>query len=170
MNGEGKIVEFRLRNKRFEPPLPLSEFHTQVQHYLFAITELQDELRSACRLFRDETDIWPDQCERTIDSVRTIGEPLGAFYLLLLNTARLPEDIIPFRYPLVILLHRMNEQVRNLIRHLTEFRAICRKASKQRAKQRQIIEQFLTELTQSCDEVQQRSHVLLEHERTLVKV
>lgn len=162
MKGEAKIVEFRLRNKRFDSPLPISDFYYQVQHYLFTIMDVQEALRIACRLFGSSSDIWQDQCERTIDSVQTIGEPIGQFYQLLLNTTQLPEDIIPFRYPLVISLHCMNEQVQNLIRLLTEFRAICRKASKQRSKQRQIIDGLLAEITQGCDEVQQKTYVLFD--------
>lgn len=164
MNGEGKIVEFRLRNKRFEAPLSLKDFHTQVQRYLVTIMELQEALRSAYKLFENEPNIWQDQCECTIDNVQTFGEPIGQFYQLLLDTIRLPDDVTPFRYPLVISLHRMNGQVQNLIRLLTEFRTICRKISKQRSKLRQIINDLLTELIQSCDEVQQKSYILFELE------
>ena len=177
MNGEGKIVEFRSRNKRFEPPLPLSDFYTQIQHYLFAIIEVQEVLEKAYGLFVGGTDIWQDQCERIIDGVQIVIEPRDKFYHLLLNTNPLPADVSPFRYPLLIPLHRINEQMRHLIPLLIDFCAICRKASKQRTNHRQAIEELLAELTQSCDEVQQRTYVLFDHinqvhsrKRNLVKV
>jgi hypothetical protein len=158
MNRESNIIQFKPKTKRIELYLPSSNFHIRVQSLLFAIIEAQDELSYAYILFGKGGDIWKDQCERAIDGIQLISQPIQEFYQLVLNTAQLPADVVPFRYPLVIILHRMDEQVHKLSQFLTEFHSICRKPSRQRTRLRQSIEKTLNELMQNCYEVQLRTN------------
>ena len=96
--------------------------------------------------------IWPDQCERVINSLNIMGEPVQKLYRLLDMPAHLPMAIGPLRYPLVRVLHQVDNLVNELTILITEFGPLSRSSSRQAVTNRQDIERKLEQLVQSLDE------------------
>lgn len=59
--------------------LPLNDFIMQVQKYGAQLTSIHLAVASAQKLFSEGGDIWPDQCNRIIDSIQTMDEPVQEF-------------------------------------------------------------------------------------------
>ncbi len=162
MTETNNIVEFRSSRRRIEMPLPLYTFRKQIQQYLHTITEVKEALQDICDLFRQSDNIWPDQCEYAIDLMQTINDPIRDFCQLLNNPARLPGDVVPLRYPLLITSHNMSELVDSLIHHITQFCVVCQTPSKRTTVEKQMIESNLEELIQRSEDAQDRAQALFD--------
>jgi hypothetical protein len=71
--------------------------------------------------------------------MRRLAEPVQEFCQLLESPTRLPEAVVPLRYPLASALHSMDEQIRELISLLTRMHATRRISIAQRSRLQQEI-------------------------------
>jgi hypothetical protein len=162
MTEPSNIVEFRSSRKHIEMPLSLGAFHKKVQSYLDAIIEAREPLQDIYDLFRKADNIWPDQCEYAIDLMQIISESVQKFCQLLNTSTRIPDVVVPLRYPLLITLHNMSELVISLIRHVSQFRTVSQTSSKRITMQRQAIESSLEELIQRSEDAKHKAEALFD--------
>lgn len=142
--------------------LPLNDFIMQVQKYGTQLTSTHVAVVSAQKLFSEGGDIWPDQCDRIIDSMHTMDEPVQKFSELLNSFVHLPIAVGSLRYPLIRTLYRIDELINGLTLLITLFRSTCRKPSKQAVIQRQEIQRKLELLVQSIEEIKNNINTLPE--------
>ncbi len=107
-----------------------------------------------CQLFERDA-IQPDQCDRVRTSVYALSSPVQEFSTLLGSISALPLSVIPFRYDLLMALHRIDYIVDELSILLISFRRICRSSSRDVMLQRQEIKRKLVELEYSTEDIQQ---------------
>jgi hypothetical protein len=119
--------------------ISLDAFYLQAKHYLRILEEEQEALLYSCKVVERGKDIWPDQCEHIIILMRRLAEPVQEFCQLLESPTRLPEAVVPLRYPLASALHSMDEQIRELISLLTRMHATRRISIAQRSRLQQEI-------------------------------
>jgi hypothetical protein len=160
MTKTSNIVEFRTTRGRIETPLSISDFRKQVQYFLSAILEAQGSLQEICSLFKQDENIWPDQREYAIDLLQSMKEPIQEFCYLLNSSTRLPDGVVPLRYPLVITMHSMHELVNSLIHNITQIRSVSHTSSKRTVTQRRTIGECLEELISKTNEAKHRARVL----------
>jgi hypothetical protein len=160
MTPKTNIIELRPKKNQVDSPMLLDLFLTRVQHYLINILEVQYSLGEVYLLFDGERDIWEDQCADIIMLIKQASHFVHDFCQLVDINTRPPKAVVPLRYPLVVTLHHMSKQLSDLMQLTIQFRGICRASTTQTAKQRQVIEDKLRELIQSCDDLNQRVHTL----------
>ena len=151
------------------PLILLEDFRNQVQQHLNDLNIARNSLSYVSKLFKGGREIWPDQCERALDLMRTVNEPVGNTCQLLDSPSQLPEAIIPFRYPLAVALCHLDERIDNLMQLIALFRATCRQPSVEVVNQREEIHHQFEPLMQSYDDAVHELDALLDrvyfHER-----
>ena len=73
-------------------------------------------------VFEKEIYVWPDQFKKFSTLLQQIKEPIQELCRLLENTTKLPTAVIPHRYPLLMAVQNVEEQV--LERNLTCYKYI----------------------------------------------
>ncbi len=157
----GKIL-YGPWTKQIDPPILLEDFRDLAQRYLNDLTIARDSLSYVSKLFRGGRDIWPDQCERALALLRRVSKPVQKVCQLLDTTSRLPEAVIPLRYPLAIALGNVDDQMSELMQLMILFRTTCQPPSVQAVNQREEIYRQLELLMQSYDEALQKLYSLLD--------
>jgi len=127
------------------------DFIAQSRTHLTDIISNQLEIRDLAILFDEEQGIWPDQCEYGVTVLARAQEPIKAFCALLDTSAFLPVSVTPLRYPLLVALHHLDEQIDATSALICEFCSICRTPSKRLARKHFEIRRNLTSLL-SCSE------------------
>lgn len=148
--------------KEIGAPMLLEDFRDQVQQRLNDLSVARDSLSYVSKLFRGGRDIWPDQCERALALINKVSKPIQKAYVLLDTTSRLPEAVIPLRYPLAVALCHLDDQISELMQLITLFSAACQPPSEQSMKQREEIYCQFEPLMQSYDEALQKLYSLLD--------
>lgn len=114
--------------------ISLNVFYVKARQYLKTLEAEEEALLYSHKVLRRGTDIWPDQCELIITLIRRLSEPVQEFCQLLESSSRLPEAVVPLRYPLLSVLHSMDEQVIVLSSLLNRIRTNKRLSIKQRSR------------------------------------
>ena len=152
-----------------DPPILLEDFRNQAQQLLNDLNIARNSLTYVSKLFRGGRDIWPDQCERSLALIRSVNEPVQNTCQLLDSPSRLPEAIIPLRYPLAVALCHLDDRIDNLMQLITLFRITCRQPSVEVINQREGIHHQFEPLMQSYDDAVHEFDALLDriyfHER-----
>ena len=146
--------------------MSLGTFFEQAQRYFNKIVEVQDSLSYAYKLFgRRDRNIWPDQCERAAAIIESLSEPTQDLCQLLEKTAELPVAVVPFRDPLTVEIHHINEQISELMPRITEFGIICGTPSALRVKEQRDIQVKIESIVNGCSVILQKIYALLDQSR-----
>ena len=137
----------------FEETLSLATFHSETRRYRRAINLARNSVSRVRNLFSQEEEIWPDQCDYARASIDTLLEPIQKFSELLDNASYLPAGAIPFRYSLVVSLHKVEGLLDELSILIIRFRTLCRTSTSEAIKQRRAIARKLDELEQECKDL-----------------
>lgn len=137
----------------FEEAFSLSAFHSETRRHRRDIDTAWDSVSSVGSLFCQEEDIWPDQCDYVKNSISALGKPVQRFSELLDNASYLPAAAIPFRYSLIMTLHKVEDLIDELIMLITRFRFLCQTPTSDMIKRRREIKHKLDELEQGCGEI-----------------
>jgi len=92
----------------------VDEVRTFTLDHWSEMTQMRKFLVSIRRLFMKSETIWPDQSESIIDLLKKIRQRILAFSEFLEASERLPYVVCPLRYPLVMGLHQIDEQLKEL--------------------------------------------------------
>jgi hypothetical protein len=164
----GKIL-YGPWTKQIDSPILLEDFRNQAQQHLKNLHMARNSLSYVSKMFKGGREIWPDQCERALALIRTVNEPVQNTCQLLDSPARLPEAIIPLRYPLAVALCHLDDRIDNLMELITLFGATCRQLSVEVINQREEIHHQFEPLMQSYDDAVHEFDALLDrvyfHER-----
>lgn len=145
-----------------DPPILLEDFLKQAQQHLKDLSVARDSLSYVSKLFRGGRDIWPDQCERALALINIVSKSIQKAYALLDTPSRLPEAVIPLRYPLAVALGHLDDQIGELMHHITLFSAACQPPSEQAMNQREEIYRQFEPLMQNYDEALQKLYSLFD--------
>lgn len=137
----------------FEEAISLAAFHSETRRHRRDIDRAWDSVSSVRSLFSQEEDIWPDQCDYLRDSISTLSEPIKKFSELLDNASYLPAAAVPFRYSLIMTLHKVEDLIDELMMLITRFRTLCQTPTSEAIKRRREIERKLDELEQNCEDI-----------------
>lgn len=144
------------------PRLLPDEFLEQLRENLEMITPIPQEIRTMSAIFGIGQKPVPGRYEAVTIMLYGIDEPIQAFCALLgATTTNLPVSIITLRYPLIVTLHNIRDQVSTLLQLISSFDIACQLSSRH-VRQYQLLRQKLTSLAESCDEVIHLSHHLLD--------
>lgn len=145
-----------------DPPMMFEDFRIMAQQHLNDFHIARNSLSYVSKLFRGGREIWPDQCERALALIRSMNEPVQNTCQLLDSPSRLPEAVIPYRYPLAVILCHLDDRLDNLIQLITLFRAICRQSTVEVIRQREEIHRQFEPLMESYDDAVHELDALLD--------
>ena len=137
----------------FDAAISLAAFHSETRRHRRDIDCAWDSVSSAHSLFSQEEDIWPDQCDCVRNSIRELSKPIQKFSELLDNASYLPAAAVPFRYSLIMTLHKVEGLLDELMMLISRFRNLCQTPTSDVIKRRREIEHKLDELEQECEEI-----------------
>lgn len=153
--------------------ISLPDFVAQSRKYLTAITSNQQAIRDLVILFGDGQEIWPDQCEYGVSTLVRAQVPIKAFCALLDTSAFLPVSVVPLRYPLLVTLHHLDEQINATLTLISEFCSIRNTPSKRLARKHFEVRGNLTSLLNSSEDLLRLTQDLIDQtqfeERRLVQ-
>ena len=114
----------------------------------------QGQLIRITRLFGSD-DIWPDECERAIRSMRNLSKPAQKLCTLLdeLEPSQLTETIIKLRYALMTGLNNSGRLLAELISDITAFSEVCQASTRDALLRKERIQEKLAALNNQIDEV-----------------
>ncbi len=129
------------------------EFRLQAKERRIKFKQAWVIVSKDCQVFEKDT-LQPDQCDHVRASIQKLSDPVQEFNVLLDSVSRLPLSAIPFRYDLLMALHRIDYVINELSVLLISFRRICRSPSRDALLQRQEIQRKLAELERSNQDIQ----------------
>jgi hypothetical protein len=109
-----------------------------VKYYIERMTKTEIQLTTAYKLFLGDEQIWPDECDHTLKTLRQLDDPLQEFYNLLVIVECLPISIIPLRYSLIGVMCDLKEHLDKSLDLVQKFRIICRCSSSGRILKQQL--------------------------------
>jgi hypothetical protein len=127
-------------------------FRVQAKRYRRHLQDSWDEVSNACQLFRQEQDIWPAQCNRVSSSVLQLSDPLRNL-IELMDTDRLPDEVLLFRSSIIVPLHYVDSLMNELLLLISAFRAVCRASSRDTMRRHWEIWRKCNQLAQGIDEI-----------------
>ncbi len=92
----------------------IDEVRNFTQDHWSEIAQMRKFLVYIRRLFMKSETIWSDQSESIIELLKKIRQRIQAFSEFLEASERLPYVVCPLRYPLVMGLHQIDEQLKEL--------------------------------------------------------
>jgi len=140
----------------------VDEVHNLTQEYWSANAKMRKYITHVRRFFMKEKTIWPDQCEHIIEMLRTLSGSVLEFGEFLDKSEKLPSAICSIRYPLLMVLHRIDAQTRELGLLLASFSSNSWIPSQQSLLQLEEIRQSLESLSQSWKEAQRDVKLFLD--------
>ncbi len=153
----------------FEEAISLAAFHSETHRHRKDIDSVWDSVSSARSLFSQEEDIWPDQCDYVKNSISALGKRVQKFSQLLDSAPYLPAAAVPFRYSLIMTLHKVEDLIDDLMMLITRFRTLCQTPTSETIKRRREIEHKLEELEQGRAEILPNADGLLLQVRSAKK-
>jgi hypothetical protein len=145
--------------KRADVSLP--QFRQQAQSCEKDIKIAWDATSGVREFFQKEEEISADQCDLLRESILTVRTPVQDFCRLLDSPSELPLAVVPFRYSLIMALHRVDYLANDLMILTTRFREVCNTLSKDTLKRRQEISQKLDELANIIENIPKIISILL---------
>ena len=133
--------------------MSLNSFKFEARKFLNLLEEDQGKLLDICRVFTEGKIVWPDQCGYAVAFLHRIDELVQAFCTLLEDPERIPEDAIRDRYPLLMALQNISEEIKELVLLINRFRNTRETSTKQMIKQRQDIQNGFRSLLRCYKEV-----------------
>ena len=140
-----------LTKKRGTSPQRLSmrQFVGLVRKYQLEFEAIRDSILDAQGFVSAESELWPDQCDSIIVSIKSTKSIIKNFIRMLDDMELLPLAINPIRYPLVVRLHHLDELTSEMMIDTIELREICqpptREASTLQLEILQILEDWVQE-------------------------
>lgn len=145
----------------------IDEVRSITQRHWSEIAEMRKSIIHARRLFISGETIWPDQCDAVIEQLQTLSKPIQDFYEFLDRSAQLPPVACPLRYPLVMILHRIDAQLSELRLLITTFRSSSWIPSHQTFTLLEEIRKNLEMLFQSWKEAQRNVKLFLDQTESI---
>ena len=137
-------------DKEDEILLTPEQFKESQQQLLEPIIEAQHSLLLAARPFVNAGNVRPVHCRKALNALEDISANVSVFCRLLSETDSLPIFISSFRYPLLINLHRLREQITHATVLIdacrTSYTAIASRASQKQHDIYAAIEYILSDL------------------------
>ncbi len=140
--------------------LSLDQFSTLTQDHLTELTRAQQSLQRVSTPFKEKGDIRPVHCRIALESLGEISEYIQEMCGLLRSTASLPIVISALRYQLLLILHRIEEQIDNLVDLLNSYRLICIAPSSQAFQKRKEIYGSFERLSKHLSDISQEAKLL----------
>lgn len=147
--------------KRADVSLP--QFRLQAQSCEKDIKIAWDATSGVREIFQKEEEISTDQCDLLRESILTVRIPVQDFCRLLDSPSELPLAVVPFRYSLIMALHRIDFLANDLLILTTRFREVCHtlSTSKDTLKRRQEINGKLDEIANIIEKIPRMISILL---------
>lgn len=133
--------------------MSLNSFKFEARKFLNLLEEDQRKLLGICRVFTEGKPVWPEQCKRAVGFLHKVEELIQEFCILLEDPERIPEDVLPDRYPLLMALQNTSEEIKELVPLINSFRTTGGTSSKRMIKLRQDIQNRFRSLLQYYKEV-----------------
>jgi hypothetical protein len=141
--------------------IPLAKFRLQAYDYGNEIKIAWDVTSIVRELFKNEEEIGLDQCDLLKTSIINLRKPVEDFCRLLDPHSDLPMEVVPFRYSLIMALHRIDYLANDLVIIITLYRKVCHTTSRSMLLRRQEINRKLDELTKTIEDIPHIIDVLL---------
>ena len=141
--------------------VPLAQFRMQAHDYGNEIKIAWDATSLVRELFKNEEEIGLDHCDLLKTSIINLRKPVEDFCRLLDPHSNLPMEVVPFRYSLIMALHRIDYLANDLLILITLYRKICHTTTRSMLVRHQQINRKLDELTQTIEDIPQLIDVLL---------
>ena len=141
--------------------ISLADFRLQTHNYGNEIKIIWDATSHIRELFKSEEVIGLDQCDLLKASILALRKPVQDFCGLVEPHSDLPMAVVPFRYSLIMALHRIDYLVNNLVILITLYREVCQTTSRSMLLRRQEINSKLDELTKTIEDIPQSIDVLV---------
>jgi hypothetical protein len=139
----------------------VGNFFIQARKHLAEIMDARESLLNTY-MMSQEDDTQPDSYDCIITAISTMSEPVRAFCKLIDSSTYLPLPIAKLCYQLVVDIHDLDEEQRELISLMIAFRPLSKSSSKQAVKQRQEILLSLEQFIDSSEDILKRVRVLLD--------
>jgi hypothetical protein len=134
-------------------PMSLNTFRFEAKRFLNLLEEEQRRLIGTYKVFTEGKAIWPDQCRRAIAFLHKIEVLIEEFCILLEDPEQLPEAVISDRYPLLMTLQNITEEIKELIPLINRFDSTNEFSAKQTVKHQQTIQNKFRLLLKWFEEV-----------------
>jgi hypothetical protein len=143
--------------------ISLAQFRQQAQSCAKDIKIAWDATSGVREFFQKEEDICADQCDLLRESTLSVRIPVQDFCRLLDSPSELPLAVVPFRYSLIMALHRVDFLANDLLILTTRFREVCHtlSTSKDTLKRREEISRKLDEIANIIEKIPKMISVLL---------
>ena len=139
----------------------LADFRMQAHNYGNEIKIVWDATSHIREPFKNEEVIGLDQCDLLKASIQALRKPVQDFCTLVEPHSDLPMAVVPFRYSLIMGLHRIDYLANDLVILVTLYREVCQTTSRSILLRRQEINSKLDELTKTIEDIPQSIDVLL---------
>jgi len=146
-------------SKRAE--ISLANFRLQAHNYGSEIKIVWDVTSNVRELFKQEEEIGLDQSDQLRTSILALRNTVQGFCGLLDPHSDLPMEVVPFRYSLIMALHRIDYVANDLVALITLYRKVYHITSRDMILRRQEINRKLDELTKTIEDIPQIIDVLL---------
>jgi hypothetical protein len=140
--------------------LSLSEFSTITQSHLTDLSKAQQSLQWVSFPFKEEGAIRPVHCKIALESLDKASEHVRELFGLLYETSSLPVVMTALRYQLLLILHRVEEQMDKLVDLVNSYRLICITSSQHTLQQRKEIYSSFEKLLQYLTDISQEAKLL----------
>ena len=134
-------------------PMSLNTFRFEAKRFSNLLEEEQRRLLSTYKIFTEGEAIWPDQCRRAVTFLHKVDVLIEEFCALLEDPEQLPEAVISDRYPLLMTLQNITEEIKELIPLINRFDSTSETSAKQTGKHQQIIQNKFRLLIKWFEEV-----------------
>lgn len=141
--------------------ITLADFHLQAHNYGSEIKIAWDSTSIVRELLKNEEEIGLDQYDLLKTSILALRKPVQDFCRFLDPHSDLPRGVVPFRYSLLMALHRIDYLANDLVILITLYREVCQTTSRSMLLRRQEINSKLDEFTKTIEDIPQSIDVLL---------
>jgi hypothetical protein len=154
-------------HERFETVArSLDDFCQQLLEHAQRIAGARSRLDKVFRLFSYQSPISSQECDQAIADLQPLRASIFQFCGLVERATSLPLEIIPLRYPLVVILYYVNEQISQLTLQITSFRQFCHQTPKQTVRCQQEIQRKCETILRSSDEIKHLVESLVDRAHT----
>jgi hypothetical protein len=158
-------------NKRDEQGKPirlsLNDLIVLVRQHTLEVTQARERLQHIYETFRDQGDIWFDECDYLLTSLHTMEVTISDLYKLFEETDHLPFVLIPLRYQLLAELCTAKDHLQSLTLSVQAFSYTCRVISIQAVKQHYAITRDQEELLKISKNITFHAQSLFDQARFL---
>ncbi len=158
----GRVVASLRPKDHNLPKLSLNDFLTKARRYLHAFVSKQTYLHDLLTFFSNEQELWPDQGELFIIKLEAVQEPILELCTLLGKSTHLPVSVVPLRYPLIVALYHINEQINSTSALVNAYATSYRTSSKTRIRQHQEILRKISQIVSISEEILDLARILID--------